>query len=76
MIISIDGTLASGKSTITKTLEDKYGFKCINTGIFFRKIALAYIKNRKDINIKNKKKLLRYSKKTFLIKIFLIQQLI
>ena len=63
MIISIDGTLASGKSTITKTLEEKYGFECINTGIYFRKITLAYIKNKKNINIKNRKKIYEILKK-------------
>ena len=53
MIISIDGTLASGKSTISSLLTKDYDFKKINTGIYFRIVTYYYLKNKKKINKKN-----------------------
>jgi len=41
MIITIDGPVASGKSTIARLVSKKYGFYYINSGLLFR--ALAYL---------------------------------
>lgn len=41
MIITIDGPVASGKSTVAKTIADKLGFYYLYTGLLYR--ALAYI---------------------------------
>ena len=39
MIIAIDGTVASGKSTAAKSLAAKLGFLYINTGLMYRGVA-------------------------------------
>jgi len=39
MIIAIDGTVASGKSTAAKKLAAKLGFLYINTGLMYRGVA-------------------------------------
>ncbi len=41
MIITIDGPVASGKSTVAKLLADRLGFYCVNTGLLYR--AVAYV---------------------------------
>jgi cytidylate kinase len=40
MIIAIDGTTGSGKSTISKLLAQKLGFTYVRTGSFYRALAL------------------------------------
>ncbi|RLD11462.1 MAG: (d)CMP kinase [Chlamydiae bacterium] len=39
MIIAIDGTVASGKSTVAKKLAEKIGYFYINTGLMYRGVA-------------------------------------
>ncbi|HBR71095.1 TPA: (d)CMP kinase [Candidatus Dependentiae bacterium] len=45
MIITIDGPVASGKSTLARLIAEKRGFFYINSGILFR--ALAYVLTEK-----------------------------
>ena len=59
MIIAIDGTTGSGKSTISKALAQKIGFAYIRTGSCYRAIALKILKEKVDYsNINEIKKLL------------------
>jgi cytidylate kinase len=41
MIITIDGPVASGKSTVAKLLAERLGFYSLNTGLLYR--AVAYV---------------------------------
>lgn len=40
-IIAIDGTMASGKSTLAKRLAKRYGFPHLNTGLLYRAVGLS-----------------------------------
>lgn len=44
MIIGIDGPAGSGKSSITKIFESKYGFLNLNTGATYRALAVLLLK--------------------------------
>lgn len=48
MIITIDGPIATGKSTIAKKLAEEIGFIYFDTGAIFRSLTYALIKNRVD----------------------------
>jgi cytidylate kinase len=48
MIIAIDGTTGSGKSTISKLLAQKLGFTYVRTGSFYRALALKIKQNDID----------------------------
>jgi len=50
MIVTIDGTSASGKSTTAKEVARKLGFVYIDTGAMYRAVALYCIENRIDIH--------------------------
>ncbi len=50
MIITIDGTAASGKSTVARLLAEKLGFRHLETGSLYRAITYHMLKNEKDIN--------------------------
>ena len=39
MIIAINGSLGSGKSTVAKKLAENLGFQYISTGVWFRELA-------------------------------------
>lgn len=54
MIIAIDGTSGSGKTTISKQLSKELGFAYITTGTFYR--ALAYVASTKNINPNDEQK--------------------
>ena len=57
MIIAIDGTSGSGKSTVAKLLSEKTGFELVNTGLIYRKITKYCLErniNYKEINEINK----------------------
>jgi len=41
MIVGISGSFSSGKDTLAKHLEEKYGFMSISTGDIVREIAMA-----------------------------------
>ncbi|KKP35609.1 MAG: Cytidylate kinase [candidate division TM6 bacterium GW2011_GWF2_32_72] len=44
MIITIDGPVASGKSTVAKTLAQKLGYHFLNTGLMYRAVAFLLMK--------------------------------
>ena len=41
MIVTIDGPVASGKSSVAKALAQRLGFKHLNSGMLYR--AIAYL---------------------------------
>lgn len=45
MIITIDGPVASGKSSVAKMLAERLGFYHINTGLLYRAVAYLLQKN-------------------------------
>ena len=45
MIIAIDGPAGSGKSTVAKRLAQEFGFVFMNTGSFYRALALAVLRS-------------------------------
>lgn len=51
MIITIDGPIATGKSTIAKKLAEKLGFIYFDTGAMYRCLTFALIK--KDVNFED-----------------------
>ncbi len=51
MIITIDGPVASGKSTIARMLADKLGYYYIYSGLLYRAVAYAALDN--NITIEN-----------------------
>lgn len=51
MIITIDGPVASGKSTVALLLAEKLGFYYLNSGLLYR--AIAYILNQQKIMIEH-----------------------
>jgi len=61
MIVTIDGTSASGKSTTAKEVARKLGFVYIDTGAMYRAVALYCIENR--INIHDRKAVADVSRK-------------
>lgn len=50
MIITIDGPIATGKSTIAKKLAEKLGFIFFDTGAMYRCLTYALIKNQIDVD--------------------------
>jgi cytidylate kinase len=52
MIIAIDGTSSSGKSSVAEQLSKKLKFELLNTGFLYRWITLQCIE--KDIDLDNK----------------------
>lgn len=49
MIITIDGPVATGKSTIAKKLAEAIGYIYYDTGAMYRAVALAALRNKIDI---------------------------
>ncbi len=49
MIITIDGPVASGKSTIARLLANKLGYFYLNTGSIYRAIAYVALHEKKDL---------------------------
>ncbi len=54
MVVTIDGTSASGKSTTARKVAERLGFIYIDTGAMYRAIALYCIENEIDINDRKK----------------------
>lgn len=50
MVITIDGPVASGKSTTAKLLSKKLGFHYLNTGLLYRAVAYLLLKLGKDLS--------------------------
>ena len=50
MIITIDGTIATGKSTVAKKLAEEIGFIFFDTGAMYRTLTYAILKNCIDIH--------------------------
>ena len=43
MIIAIDGTTASGKGTLARSVAERYGLRRLDTGAIYRGVALALL---------------------------------
>jgi cytidylate kinase len=68
MIITIDGTIATGKSTIAKKLAQEIGYIYFDTGAMYRCVAYAILKHH--VNVDNPEELAQFLKDfTFDIKI-------
>lgn len=52
MIITIDGPVASGKSSVARALAQYYNYYYLNTGLLYRAIAYLFLSDKK-FNIKN-----------------------
>ena len=50
MIIAIDGTSGSGKSTIAKELSKRLNFELLNTGLLYRKLTQYCLNNNIECN--------------------------
>lgn len=50
MIVTIDGTAGSGKSSVAKELSRRYGYRHINTGGIYRGVTLLGIEAGIDLN--------------------------
>ena len=50
MIITIDGPVATGKSTIARKLAEALGYIYFDTGAMYRALTYAILKNQVDIN--------------------------
>ncbi len=55
IIIAFDGTAASGKGTVAKSLAEKLRYDYLDTGLMFRKVAYFSIKNK--VNLSNIEKI-------------------
>ncbi|MGR3220561.1 MAG: (d)CMP kinase [Candidatus Anammoxibacter sp.] len=54
MIIAVDGPAGSGKSTVSKMLAKRLGFKYIDTGAIYRAVTLKVIQNGSDLDDEEK----------------------
>ncbi len=61
MIVTIDGTAGSGKSTTAKLVAQKLGYKYIDSGATYRALAFSVKKNK--IDPKDENKITKLSKK-------------
>jgi cytidylate kinase len=53
MIITIDGPIATGKSTIAKAVAREVGYIYIDTGAMYRCLTYGLLKNKVDLNDKD-----------------------
>lgn len=58
MIITIDGPVATGKSSIAKKLAESIGFLCFDTGAMYRALTYGILKHH--INISQEKELQKF----------------
>ena len=50
MIIAIDGSAATGKSSVAKVVSEKLGFFHINTGSMYRAVTFGLIESKISVN--------------------------
>jgi cytidylate kinase len=50
MIIAIDGPAASGKGTLAKRLAQHYGYHHLDTGVIYRAVAYALMRDAADLS--------------------------
>lgn len=62
MIIAVDGPAGSGKSTISKRLAERLGFKYVDTGAIYRAITLKVI--QRGLDFSNEKEICRLVENT------------
>ncbi|MBS4167425.1 (d)CMP kinase [Parachlamydia sp. AcF125] len=58
MIITIDGPIATGKSTIAKTLAEEIGYIYFDTGAMYRCLTYAYLKEK--VNLDQREELMAF----------------
>jgi CMP/dCMP kinase len=46
MIITLDGPVASGKSTVARLLAEQLGYTYLNSGLLFRALAYLYLRDK------------------------------
>lgn len=56
MVVTIDGPAASGKSSVSRDLAKKLGWKWVSTGAFYR--GLAYVAANSDIDLDSEQEVL------------------
>jgi len=61
MIITIDGPVASGKSSVARALAEKLGFYYLNSGLLYRAAAYSNNKTGGDINKPDLKKIINFT---------------
>lgn len=49
-VIAVDGSAASGKSTVGRKLAEKLGYPFLDTGLMYRAVTLAALERAVDIN--------------------------
>ena len=49
-IITIDGTSGSGKTTISKSLAKKLGFRLLDSGKLYRAAGFVYLQSRESFS--------------------------
>ena len=49
-VVAIDGPAGSGKTTIGRLLANSVGFLCLDSGLFYRAVALAATRGGSDLN--------------------------
>ena len=47
-VITIDGPVGSGKTTVGRVVAERYGFLCLDSGLFYRAAALVVLENQVD----------------------------
>ena len=53
MIVAIDGSAGSGKSTIAKLISEKFGFFNLNSGEFYRAFAYEHLQKGRSLESKS-----------------------
>ena len=52
-IITIDGTSGSGKTTISRSLAKKLGFRLLDSGKLYRAAGFVYLKSKESFSDSN-----------------------
>src|SRR5256886_16695478 len=66
MVITIDGPAGTGKSTVSRAVAERLGFKFLDTGAMYRAVGLAAL--RREVNLEDARELTfvaRHAKITF-----------